>query len=81
MEDSYLKLVTPMEWISIKDRLPEQNQNVLIIDIHKRMATAIYSKEKECWDPGYFDCWDTDHCCGRELDETTHWMPLPEPPK
>jgi len=69
------------EWISVKDRLPEQNQQVLMIDKDKCMYVAVYARNHAYYEPGYFDVWDTGHCCDREPAETIYWMPLPEPPK
>ena len=69
-----------MEWISVKDRLPETGIYVLAsctmkvrdkIDYRNAVVMAFTCDE------GFVDT---------ELDEvitegTTHWMPLPEPPK
>ena len=70
-----------MEWISIKDRLPEPNIGVLITDGHI-IAVAEFRI------PGYHDQFDL--CChgweGYEWEfefasnRITHWMPLPEFP-
>ena len=69
-------LSAPPEWVSVKDRMPNKGENVLVF------ATAKYSKgwefaidrleegEKEpiwLYTHGWF--------------EVTHWMPLPEPPQ
>ena len=68
------------EWISVKDRLPEMGIYVLVsctmkvrdsIDYRNAVVMAFTCDE------GFVDT---------ELDEvitegTTHWMPLPEPPK
>ena len=64
------------QWISVKDRLPENISDVLIL-----------SKEKESC-VGYYRSSDNDGnmynpCCSfhMELHGVTPWMPLPEPPK
>jgi hypothetical protein len=71
------------EWISVKDRLPEEGKPVLISDGKDGTAAKmqffyhVITKEKiTSWEP---------HCAYHGeawIDfEPTHWMPLPEPPK
>jgi Protein of unknown function (DUF551) len=62
------------EWISVKDRLPEESQDALAFDDCGVIHMAIYSPE------GLVYRW---HCdtYGLYPHEVTHWMPLPEPPK
>ncbi len=69
------------EWISVKDRLPEENTRVLICTQWGDVWMASY----------YSECriaqayWDVETLRGGGIDfkatEVTHWMPLPEPPK
>ena len=57
------------EWISVKDRLPKLNQEILG-----------YEKDIVYW--GFYSQFgflDTLEECERK--ETTHWMPLPNPPQ
>ena len=66
--------VTVQEWISVDDRLPEDNSDVLayLRDCDKgRIYPANYAKG--VWFDCIFDIPVT--------NATTHWMPLPEPPK
>ena len=66
--------VTLQEWISVKDRLPEEDSDVLAylqIDQEGRIYPANYAKGV------WFDCIFNTPATGT----TTHWMPLPEPPK
>lgn len=63
-----------MEWISVKDRLPEEKRNkfsdkVLTINEHQSIAVRIYDYEYV----GFNNPEHTGHI--------THWMPLPNPPK
>lgn len=56
------------EWISVKDRLPEQYSFVLSFN-------GLGVGE------AFFDGWRFLGACKDEILSTTHWMPLPEPPK
>lgn len=60
-------------WISVKDRLPEENGEYLI-STKDRVTSAYY----EC---GRRTSEWTDYYEGYIDFEPTHWMPLPEPPK
>ena len=59
------------EWISVKERMPEENQRALAWDGHKIFDCA------HCGDVWFetVDDWaiNTNY-------PITHWMPLPEPP-
>ena len=57
-----------MEWISVKDRLPENEKiKCLINDKYKGVYIARF-REKS-WSDIY-----------EYYKDVTHWMPLPEPP-
>ena len=69
------------KWIPVTERLPEYGQPVLVCDVREDyvgMAVLqpakrfVFSKSKDYWD------WDRMEC---QIDEFTHWMPLPQPPK
>ena len=86
-----------MEWISVKDRLPDDEQDVLLFT----ETVETYGRHKERKKIyhnifyGYCDSgnWLTSYCHGCEYIEkmnekfpdehitVTHWMPLPDPPK
>lgn len=57
-----------MTWISVKDRLPENENPVLVFD-------GDYF-EVAYWDG---DMWADESC--DKFPYPTHWMPLPEPPQ
>jgi len=60
-----------MKWISVKDKLPTVDVDVLAIDNNEKDPTvyaAFYS--------GY---WFT-QIDSIQLDYVTHWMPMPNPP-
>ena len=66
--------VTVQEWISVDDRLPEDDSDVLAyssIGEERRIYPACYSNGV------WFDCVFN----APATDTTTHWMPLPKPPK
>lgn len=75
-----------MNWISVKDRLPDQCWKVIILyDTDKisigywdkclyRCAPGAQLEEKIVWGLA-------DNCCESEVaDEVTHWIPLPKTP-
>ena len=62
--------VTVQEWISVKDRLPEDQEEVLVCTRSKNGIRNI--------DKGYMAI---DRFIHRGRDEVTHWMPMPNPPK
>ena len=59
--------VTVQEWISIKDRLPEQGEEAICIAADGDMMIGKYTELG--W---IFPCY---------FEELTHWMPLPLRPK
>ena len=66
--------VTVQEWISVTERLPEDDSDVLAyssIGEESRIYPACYSNGV------WFDCVFN----APATDTTTHWMPLPDPPK
>lgn len=59
-----------MNWISVKDRLPEKKCSVLVATLNG-IGIGVDTKQ-EGWIVG-----DEGFTC----DNVTHWMPLPDPPK
>lgn len=68
--------VQPVDrWISVKDRLPDENQKCLVyrdINADLKITTGIWHSEWKAFD-------GLRH--GTRLEDTIAWMPLPEPPK
>jgi len=63
-----------MEWISVKDKLPEEGENVLIYEEAYSEVGYLFR--------GKWRSMETDFCGEPyELEDVTHWMYLPEPPK
>lgn len=58
-----------MEWISVKDKLPELNIPILIYD--EGIGIGFRSSKNRFHG---LDMYKYEH-------KPTHWMPLPEPPK
>ena len=68
------------EWISVKERLPEEDRQVLISCKNKAMFVAAFQQM-------YFSgeiVWHVSGPLGANrkvaTDRVTHWMPLPPPP-
>lgn len=75
------------EWISVKDRLPKNSDEVLIyvgIDIVQAYIINGYWKGSINVTDNMIDGFVNDRTIvkqGSRFDFVTHWMPLPEPPK
>lgn len=69
-------LTLPNEWISVKDRLPESQADVLVVAFwHERWQTMMG------WHSDMGKKWRVITPHGeREPGGVTHWMPLPAPP-
>ena len=61
-------------WISVKDRLPEHGVPVLVFDT---LANTI---ELMSWDK-IMEVFETDDAYFVQLNDASHWMPLPKPPE
>ncbi len=80
-----------MNWISVKDRLPELDQEVLTYSEGGAIYVCYrydYSKEYK-WSKKQIESYGSNKyswrqlggCCMEDLGEDpTHWMPLPESP-
>jgi hypothetical protein len=62
-----------MEWISVKDRLPQMGEDVLCFSM-KRIFHS-------WWDNISSSCDWYDIQNNWIIEDVTHWMPLPEQPK
>ncbi len=60
------------QWISVADRLPSVEEDVLVLTKSKSGSVNV--------DKGYFAA-DLGRFVHRGSAKITHWMPLPEPPK
>ena len=69
-----------MEWISVKDRLPERNVEILTYAIVREEYKNLVLGEIE---PQYYvnKLYDDDNFLEDDFTrKITHWMPLPDPP-
>lgn len=62
-----------MDWISVKDRLPEENVDVLMYDRYYGVAIGVLRDGKYC---AYDDCGFNNLIINAE-----YWLPFPEPPE
>lgn len=65
-----------MEWISVKDRFPEDGKKVLLTD-GKYIYVGHYSDYK---DPRFDNTFYFCECCTGLSINLTHWMEFPELP-
>jgi hypothetical protein len=64
-------------WISVKGRLPNVFQSVIVSDGEESEFAIFYDHYN-----GYGPTFVTPDCYEEErIEGITHWMPLPEPPK
>lgn len=81
-EEAYKKgYADATKWISVKDRLPDTAERVLVC---KTWLGRVYKPEYGYYQdfPNQKGCWYVLTECGYYPQrEVTHWMPLPQPPK
>lgn len=62
-------------WISVKDKLPQDDSDCLIYDATSNITlVGWYDIGDKVWE----DCRGFIYC---DEDDITHWQPLPQPPK
>ena len=67
------ELLKEREWISVKDKLPDDVKDVIVCDEFGLVYPAYYYT---------FDgCWMYSFAAERCEHKITHWMPLPTPPE
>jgi hypothetical protein len=64
------------KWISVNGRLPADSKKILVVNGHGYISiSALWRKDGSKWtwidSAGHFN----------HVNDITHWMPLPEPPK
>lgn len=66
-----------MKWISVKDKLPGELEFVLAYGNEINMKIQVVS----LWKSDYPNKVIGYQLNGNSMNDVTHWMPLPEPPK
>ena len=84
--DAIPTLTPPNEWVSVEERLPEDDVSehkvqiaVLVLTDREtvKIKNRTYHPEKFCYGKFYPERWDWGTF---NDDRITHWMPLPAPP-
>ena len=67
------------EWTSVEDELPKDDEYVLTYTDEETIE-GDYNRKRGYWNYATL----SQHgcgCCAGNNSKTTHWMPLPKPPK
>jgi hypothetical protein len=74
----FTKKTKKMKWISVKDELPENDFDENIVSYkhndYRIVTVASYDSETNTFK-------EVTSSFSYQIDNVTHWMPLPEPPK
>jgi len=73
IESEIERLKAEREWISVEDRLPEDNETVLVTN-GQRVKEVWFGQRTKLDRPHFM-------FTTMPLHTITHWMPLPKPPK
>lgn len=64
-----------MEWIKCSERMPEETGDIIVVSDGIVMSGISYSRKKGF----YLQALEYD--ADEPVDDVTHWMTLPEPPR
>ncbi|HFO9797701.1 TPA: DUF551 domain-containing protein [Escherichia coli] len=79
-ETSTCSPVIPDGWISCSARMPEKNQNVLIsVNFDSSLVEPLICSAR--YTGSTFRRGEATIKPGNDIEQATHWMPLPEPPQ
>jgi hypothetical protein len=77
LSERQLQTLRASRWIPVSERLPEEDEDVLVMTAEGKFASGgmhVASLDEDgVWYPSHGDGW--------EFPDVTHWMPLPEPPE
>ena len=73
----HIGIVPESGWISVKDRLPEEGEKVLIYTKTDITTFGLYTKNHGFDKREGFECGDG----FMWMNTSSHWMPLPKPPE
>ena len=68
-----------MNWISVKERLPDEGVEVLVYCCYFKDNCSQEIASLDSY--GGIQYWDLEGRQYLEMEDVTHWMPLPEPPE
>ena len=70
------------DWISVKDRMPEKNGEVIAYNDEKKECIADQYRivKASFYRHTSHVSWRVESSYSRTLDDVTHWMPLPNAP-
>ncbi len=69
--------MTDAVWIEVSDRLPEEEADVLVADLYGEIGIGYLSDVND----GFWVASGSSASVESDLNEITHWMPLPSAPK
>lgn len=78
LEDEISSVIGQERWISVEDRLPEENQDTMFCSVNIRNLIGVPilpSVTTGYYQSGNFYSW-----VSRDKMPVTHWQPLPAPP-
>ena len=67
------ELEAAQRWIPVSERLPKENAPVLVLTVLGGMfVDFIHGKSVVTGNPDFYEL---------DIEDVTHWMPIPEPPE
>ena len=79
MKDKDIVCTIRPAWISVKDRFPERDVDVLTYFRWGAFKIGRFDKDPDSLE--YRWKFEDSNLYGDDMQDVTHWMPLPEPPK
>ena len=71
--EAIAELEAAQRWIPVSERLPKENAPVLVLTVLGGMfVDFIHGKSVVTGNPDFYEL---------DVEDVTHWMPLPEPPE